>query len=417
MSPLRLLLFHQRGVGVVLLNYLLMNTGFYLLVPFIALHGTRDLGLTAAMAGVVLGVRQFVQQGLGIFGGALGDRFGYKATLSVGLLIRAAGFASFAFATDTQGLLIAALIAALGGALYDSPSNAALATLAPPEHRAAAFSLYGIASRLGSALGPALGIWLLAINFGTLSLVAASFYVAGFVLLMLGMPSMKPGARIAAEAGQARSFASSFMITLRDGPFVRMVALNVGYWFLSVQFTISLPLYVYQRFGGLEAISAYYVINSVPAVFAQYFLLQYLNQRLTRAQILVVGMCLIALGIGTIGVWPVALLVVLSASVYALGDLLYQPTQYTIVSDLARPDMLASYFGFAAFALAIGGGAGNVLGGIVFDLASARGEPGIVWYGYGLVGLCIAAGLALWAWKGRRMDAGREPLPGGDAQA
>jgi len=53
----------------------------------------------------------------------------------------------------------------------------------------------------------------------------------------------------------------------------------------------------------------------------------------------------------------------------------------------------------------------------VFDLASARGEPGIVWYGYGLVGLCIAAGLALWAWKGRRMDAGHQPHPGGDARA
>lgn len=396
MSPLRLLLFHQRGVGVVLLNYFLMNTGFYLLVPFIALHGTRDLGLTAAMAGVVLGVRQFVQQGLGIFGGALGDRIGYKTTLSVGLLIRALGFASFAFAADTQGLLLSALIAALGGALYDAPSNAALATLTPPEHRAAAFSLYGIASRLGSALGPALGIWLLAINFSTLSLVAASFYVAGFVLMFFGMPSMKPGARIAADAGAGRSFAQSFMITLRDKAFVRMVALNVGYWFLSVQFTISLPLYVYQRFGGLESLSAYYVINSIPAVFAQYYLLQYLNLRWTRAQILVVGMILIALGMGTIGLWPAALLVVLSASVYALGDLLYQPTQYTIVSDLARPDMLASYFGFAAFALAIGGGAGNVMGGVFFDFATARGESALVWLLYGVVGLCIAAGLALW---------------------
>jgi DHA1 family multidrug resistance protein-like MFS transporter len=405
MPTLKLLLFHQRGVGVVLLNYLLMNTGFYLLVPFIALHGTRDLGLTAAMAGVVLGVRQFVQQGLGIFGGALGDRIGYKATLSAGLLVRAVGFASFAFATDTRGLLLAALISALGGALYDAPSNAVLAMLTPMEHRAAAFSLYGIASRLGSAIGPALGIWLLAINFGLLSVVAAAFYVVGLVLLFFGMPALKPAARLAAESGTERSFVSSFMVTLRDRPFVRMVALNAGYWFLFVQFTISLPLYVYQRFGGLEALSAYYVINSVPAVFVQYFLLQYLNQHWTRARILVVGMCLIALGMGTIGIWSLPLLVVLSASVYALGDLLYQPTQYTLVSDLARSDMLASYFGFAAFALAIGGGAGNVLGGIVFDIALARGEPGIVWYGYGMVGLVIAAGLALWARTGRRASA------------
>jgi len=55
-----------------------------------------------------------------------------------------------------------------------------------------------------------------------------------------------------------------------------------------------------------------------------------------------------------------------------------------------------------------------VVGGILFDLALARGEPGIVWYDYGLVGVFIAAGLAFWARKGRRLDAGVQPISGAD---
>ena len=59
--------------------------------------------------------------------------------------------------------------------------------------------------------------------------------------------------------------------------------------------------------------------------------------------------------------------------------------------------MFASYFGFAAFALAVGGGAGNVLGGLLFDVAVGLGHPNWVWYGYGMLGALLAMGLGLWA--------------------
>ncbi len=405
MSTLKLLLFRQPGVGILLFNYFLMNTGFFLMMPFVALHGTRDLGLSAAMAGLVLGIRQFVQQGLAVFGGALGDRIGYKPTLAAGLLVRAVGFASFSFANDLPSLLFAAVIAALGGAFFESSGNAALATLTPIEHRPASFSLYGISSRLGSAVGPALGIWLLAINFSILSLVAASFYVVGFALLWFGLPNIHAAAKSAQDAAPRPSFGHTLRTALGDRRFVTIIMLNTGYWFLFVQFTISLPLYVYNRFGGLEAIGLYYLINSVPAIFAQYFLLQYLNRRWSRPLILTFSMLFIALGIGTIGLWTVPLLVVVSASCYALGDLLYQPTQYTITSDLARGDALAAYFGIAAYALAVGGGVGNVLGGWLFDQAVAAGRPDSIWLLYGAVGVIISVGLAVWTLRQRAPSA------------
>src|SRR5437660_11812133 len=52
MPTLKLLLFRNRGPSVLLFNYFLMNVGSYLLIPFVAVHGTRDLGLSATAAGV-----------------------------------------------------------------------------------------------------------------------------------------------------------------------------------------------------------------------------------------------------------------------------------------------------------------------------------------------------------------------------
>src|SRR5439155_13211580 len=113
------------------------------------------------------------------------------------------------------------------------------------------------------------------------------------------------------------------------------------------QFTLILPLNALQAFGGLEVVSAYYLVNSLPAVFLQYPLPEKLNRRRSAALIVVAGMLCIALGIGTIGLWAQPALVIASSAVYALGDLLYQRAQQTVISDMARPEMLGAYFGSA----------------------------------------------------------------------
>lgn len=50
------------------------------------------------MVGIAPGLRQRVQRGLGIFGGAIADRFGAKPLIVAGMLMRAAGFACMALA-------------------------------------------------------------------------------------------------------------------------------------------------------------------------------------------------------------------------------------------------------------------------------------------------------------------------------
>ncbi|MFD3460271.1 hypothetical protein ACFWVM_11205 [Nocardia fluminea] len=56
------------------------NIGFYLVVPFLAVHLADDLGLAAGLIGTVLGLRMLAQQGLFFLGGALAERLGYRRT-------------------------------------------------------------------------------------------------------------------------------------------------------------------------------------------------------------------------------------------------------------------------------------------------------------------------------------------------
>ena len=129
----------------------LMSAGFFLLIPLLSVHLTRDLGYSGALAGAVLAVRQVTQQGLMVFGGVLADRIGYRRAISAGLLVRALGFFGFALGDGLPLILLSAVVAALGGALFEATGKAALASLVPPDERPRLFSLSAIVGSIGSA--------------------------------------------------------------------------------------------------------------------------------------------------------------------------------------------------------------------------------------------------------------------------
>src|SRR5436190_16261036 len=91
-------------------NSALLGLGFYMLYPLLAVHFTADLALPAATVGLVLAVRQFLQQGFGPLGGALSDRIGYKPAILVGLVVRAGGFLLFGLSTALPGLVLGAML-------------------------------------------------------------------------------------------------------------------------------------------------------------------------------------------------------------------------------------------------------------------------------------------------------------------
>ncbi|MBU3750811.1 MAG: MFS transporter, partial [Mycobacterium sp.] len=107
--PSRLLMINQFGI----------NLGFYMLMPYLAGYLAGPLGLAAWAVGLVLGVRNFSQQGMFIVGGTLADRLGYKPLIVAGCLLRTAGFGLLVFAHSLPAVLIASAATGFAGALFN----------------------------------------------------------------------------------------------------------------------------------------------------------------------------------------------------------------------------------------------------------------------------------------------------------
>ena len=73
------------------IGFLLVILGFFVVMPMISLRFVDQLGWAAGVVGLALGLRQLTQQGLGVFGGSLADKFG-APLIVCGMLLRALGF-------------------------------------------------------------------------------------------------------------------------------------------------------------------------------------------------------------------------------------------------------------------------------------------------------------------------------------
>jgi DHA1 family multidrug resistance protein-like MFS transporter len=371
-----------------LADTLLMWGGFFMVIPLISVHYVDDLGWAAGAIGLVLGVRQLTQQGLTLVGGALADKLGPRMLIAIGMLIRALSFVLMGFAESYPLLMASALLAALGGALFDSPSSAAIAALTRPDERARYYSILGMVGGLGMTVGPLLGALLLKQSFTLVALIAAACFFVAFGVTLALMPSVK-------VASGEQGLADGIVMALLDRRFMLFNGLLMGYWFMWVQTTLSLPLAARAISGTSDAVGWVYALNAGLGIVLQYPVLWVAGKWLKPMHMLVLGVAIMAISLGLVGLSSTLVALLVCVALFSVGRMLASPTQQTVIATLANPAAFGSYFGVSALALAFGGGIGNVTGGMLYEYGLSIGRPWATWLIYGLVGLVSAAGLAL----------------------
>lgn len=378
----------QRGLRALLVFTFFMVSGFTLVMPLVAVHFVSKLGWAAVTVGLALAVRQLTQQGLALVAGTLTDRIGARRLLCGGVLLRAVGFASLAWAINIPSLFAALVISALGGALFEVPYQASIAVLTTDTSRPRYYALSNLVSGVATTLGPLLGVWLLRFDFQWVCWVAAACFLVTFLIALFVLPAVQ-------TASSKGGFGAGYALVLRDRRFLGLTLLLMGYWFVAVQINISLPILVEQLTGSTAGVGVMFALNAGMTVCLQYPLIRLLEPRFSTRAILVIGIIIMALSIGAVGLVGNFPLLLGCVGCFAFGALLTRPTQQSLTVSLADPQALGTYLGVSSFALAIGGGLGNGIGGWLIDQAAIGSMPMLPWLVFAAVGLLSAVGLIL----------------------
>lgn len=122
----------------------------------------EDLGATGSQLQWIVDAYVLVFAGLLLTMGSLGDRYGRKPALSLGLLIMGSASAISAWSSDPQQLIFWRAVMGIGGALI-MPATLSILTNVFTDHRerARAIAIWAGTSGMAVAIGPVTGGWLL----------------------------------------------------------------------------------------------------------------------------------------------------------------------------------------------------------------------------------------------------------------
>lgn len=380
----------DRPVRLLVLNQFAINLGFYLLMPYLADHLAHGLGLAAATVGLVLGVRNFAQQGMFFVGGTLAERFGYKPVIMAGCALRTLGFGLLAVTSSVTGLVVAAVLTGFAGALFNPAVRAYLAA-ASGERDVEAFALFNVFYQAGILLGPLAG--LTGLPFRAVCVVAAVLFALLTVLQWANLPAMSTGS-------QRESVVSGWRAVLTNGRFILFAVAMSGSYVLSFQTYLALPLEA-RRLTGEGAtivVAAMFALSGLAAVVAQVPITEWCRARWSRERALSVGLLVMtgAFVVPMTGWWPG---VILCGIVLAIGTAIVFPLEMDLVAELADRRLVAVHYGVYQTVCGLGIVAGNVLIGEVID----RSQPWLWLIVLGCVSVC---GFSLLSGRVSRIERG-----------
>lgn len=389
----RLLVINQFGI----------NVGFYMVLPFLAAYLVDDLGYGSALVGVVLGVRVLSQQGLFLLGGSAADRIGCRPMIVAGCALRVLAFGLFAVTAAPAGVLAAAALTGLAGALFN-PAVRTYLIFEAGERRAEAFAVFNVAAHAGALAGPLIGAALLSVDFRLVAAVACAVFLVLTVAQLVVLPPR-------AAPAQDRGVLASWWQVARHGRFVAFTLSAGTYFALYNQLYLVLPLEAQRVSGTPAAVGAVLVVSTVVGITLQVRVTAFWRRRRSPGAAVTTGLALMGAGFVPVAlsapllpdaaeIAPAATVwVLLGTAVLTVGLAVANPFIMHLLPVVGSERLVGTYYGFFYLVSALLTAAVTTLTGVLLDVPGAPGR----WAAPAMlvaVGLAGAAGVAVLRGRG-----------------
>jgi predicted MFS family arabinose efflux permease len=329
----------------------LINRAGMMVLPFLVLYLTRDLGFSTTRAGIMLAFYGASAIVFGPIGGRLSDRIGALPVMRASMI--ASGCMLLLFPLAKSFAAVAAMIVLWAGCteMFRPASLAAITHVVAPEQRRQAFALNRLAINLGMSIGPALGGFLATVSFRAMFAVnAGTTLLAGAVLALTpwrafsGVNSEALN-RDGEPVGPATIFHDTTFLIFLGGTFL------VGVVFF--QHESALPLYLVEY---LKLSPAFYgmlfTINTL-LIVALEVPLNTATAHWSNTRLLMLGCVLFAIGFGALGVIASPAGVIATVVVWTFGEMMLFPAMASHLAEIAPENRRGAYMGAYSMSLSI----------------------------------------------------------------
>ena len=369
--------------------------GVRLVVPVYLVLGQSagGPGLNHIEKGYILASWGAMQSWLPVLVGGFADRFGYKRTIFVSILLKTAGYAGMALAGDFWGMMLGTQLLAAGTGLFKPGIQGTLAhsIAKSPGTNSMGWGLFYQSVNIGAAVSAYIPMFTRDI-FGWPSVfIACSLLVCSNLIPLMFYDDPKDERQtIKDERSILRLIGESIRDLFTSPVLLGFIIISAGFWFTFHQIFDMLPNYVddwtdstgFKRMIGetfgltswvAEADKGVNIpqerllnLNAILIMFTM-FAFAWLSSKVQVLTSTIVGMGVASLSVGIFLLTANFWMVVLGITLFTVGEMLSSPKRQEYMASLAPPGKRALYLGYANMPDGIGWVLGSLLAGAAYE--------------------------------------------------
>ncbi len=387
---------------------------YYGMMSILSVYMVDQLNYTKESVGVIKSTITPLLYILPILAGAIGDRFGYKRTLTFAFIFLGLGYFLTSQTTEYAMVFASLVIMGIGAGAFKPMISGTIARETDESNSTVGFGIFYWSINLGAFLFPLILVPYIKSNFGWSYVMIASAIGTSAMLiptLFIYKEPKKPE-----SAKKLAEVLKGMVMVLTDFRFIGLIVIYSGFWILYFQMFDSVLWYV-QKYVDATSLN-----NSVNGLFSSVgielnwkfdvehvtvinagtiILLQIVVSSIVKNTKALPTM-IVGISMGTVGMAVLAIstniwVFMVGIIVFSIGEMTAHPKFISYVGLIAPEDKKALYLGYSFLYGVIGSGIGGILGANLYvHFVDNLNQPSTLWLVFSMIGVATIIGLVLY---------------------
>jgi len=338
--------------------------------------------------------------------GGFADRYGYKKTIAVSIIIKVLGYVLMATQTSFWPFLIACCVLAFGTAIFKPGVQGTMCQTLNKKNSSVGWGTFYMLVNIGGFLGPPLAHYLYGYSWPVVFYGCAAI-VSLNLLMLLTYKDPEPGGE---QRGNPFKVLRDTIANIFNVRLLVFILLMSGFWLMFMQLFDLLPNFIVdwvdssavvrdlglpdwmlqQNSTRAPQISQEWLINAnAGLIVLAVIFVSFLVSRIRRVMSICLGIVVSSVGLIAAGFTTSGYLCLMGILVFSVGEMLASPKMNEYLGVIAPEGKKGLYMGYANIPQGIGWAVGSVYAGNIYERLGEKANLAIDYLSqnYGITGV------------------------------
>lgn len=404
----------SKNYWIVILMEFFERGSYYGMMSILSVYMTDQLEFSKESVGVIKSTIQPLLYILPILSGAIGERFGYRKTLTFAFIFLGLGYFLTSQTTEYAMVFASLIIMAFGAGAFKPMISGTIARETNETNSTLGFGIFYWSINLGAFLFPLILVPYIKNTFGWQYVMLASAIGTGLMLIPTYLVYKEP--KKPENTKTVYEVLKGAVMVLTDVRFIALIVIYSGFWILYFQMFDSVLWYV-QAYVDATSVDNFVngifsaiginlnwkfdiehvtVINAGTIILLQ-ILVSNIVKHTKALPTMIAGIAMGTVGMAILAINTDIWIFILGIVIFSIGEMTAHPKFISYVGLIAPEDKKALYLGYAFLYGVLGSLIGGILGANLYVyFVDTLNQPSTLWIIFSMIGVVTIIGLILY---------------------